>query len=64
MKDEEAKDFLATNKPEPTWDEMIAHKKEKYGGKMDEIYQRIIETASTANAEVNKLYGVNRDDKV
>jgi len=62
MADEDMRTKLQKVRPEKSFDEMIAHKREKYGGTIEDIYEGIIKTASTTNDLVNKILGVNDED--
>ena len=61
MKDLKAKAELDKKHRNPTFDEILEHKKKKYGLSEDEAYRDIIRSSTTTNKRYDKMAGVQED---
>ena len=58
MKDQELRRELDIDRPNPSFEDLVEHKRKKYGFTREEALEHIIMTASTTNKAVNESLGV------
>jgi SPP1 gp7 family putative phage head morphogenesis protein len=58
MKDREGAGGLNKRHPNPTFDELLEHKKNKYGLEGEKAYKDIIRSSQTSNRKVNEKLGI------
>lgn len=62
MKDQAAREKLDRTRKNPTFEEILEHKKKKYGFTDDEAYQDIIRSSATTNKKYDKKAGLEGDE--
>lgn len=55
-----AREELNLTRKNPTFEEILEHKKKKYGLTDDEAYQDIIRSSTTTNKKYDKISGVDQ----
>lgn len=58
MKDQELRRELDIDRPNPSFEDLIEHKRKKYGYSREGALEHIITTASETNKAVNESLGV------
>ncbi|SHI90424.1 phage putative head morphogenesis protein, SPP1 gp7 family [Clostridium amylolyticum] len=61
MKDQEERKNLDTKHPNPSFEELIEHKKLKYGLSNEEAYVDIIRSSQTTNKKYDKIAGIKEE---
>ncbi|WP_269477769.1 minor capsid protein [Hominibacterium faecale] len=63
MKDQEARKLLDMKRPIQTFEDILNHKRQKYGLEGEEACKDIIRSSTTTNKEYDRKAGVDRDEK-
>lgn len=63
MKDKAARSMLDQKHKNPTFEEIMEHKKKKYGLTDEEAYQDIIRSSGTTNKKYDKIAGIGRKEE-
>jgi len=63
MKDKKAREELDKNHKNPVFEQIMEHKKKKYGLSDEEAYQDIIRSSTTTNKKYDRIAGVDREEE-
>lgn len=63
MKDKKAREELDRNHKNPSFEQIMEHKKKKYGLTDEEAYQDIIRSSATTNKKYDRIAGVDREEE-
>ena len=63
MKDKKAREELDRNHKNPSFEQIMEHKKKKYGLTDEEAYQDIIRSSATTNKKYDRIAGVEREEE-